>query len=78
MEEVGLCVFSQGLFDKVSNWLSYHTSYFINLHSTIYIMTLHTVAKSKLVESVLGSGGRTFRDCQLEFQRYVQKSKLKP
>ena len=55
--EGGLCVFSQGLFDEVSNWLSYHNLDFIDFDSTVYITTPHKVAKSKLVESVLGSGG---------------------
>ena len=50
-------MFPQRLFDEVSNWLSYHNLDFINLDSAIYITTLHKVAKSKLVESVLGSVG---------------------
>ena len=60
------------------NWLSYHNLDFIHLDSTIYITTPHKVAKSKLVESVLGSVGLIYRDCQLEIQRYVLASKLKP
>ena len=50
-------VFSQELFNEVSNWLSYHNFDFINLDSTICITTPHKVAKSKLVEEVLDSVG---------------------
>ena len=54
--EVGLWPFFEGLFDEVSNCLSHHSSDLINLRSAIYTTTPYKVAKSNLVESVLGSG----------------------